>query len=407
MKKFILILTSIVLGLFCFSLFGCGNKNTLKVYNCYDYIDKKLIKSFEKYYKEQTGTAVKVKYSCFDTPEDAYNNLKIDPRAYDLVCPSDYMIEKMAKENMLQKFTMDSNGVYMKNVSPYINSMFESISWEAGSDGAVSWEAGSLSEYAVGYMWGTLGLVYNPANVNKSDMESWSVLWNKYSGQFSIKDSVRDTYFIALAKYYETELLTAKSNYETDKNLDEYKSLLKQYFNDTKPETVNNVKDILVDLGNKCKNLEVDEGKEEITKGNIDINFAWSGDAVYALDLADKNDLKLEYYVPNEGSNIWFDGWVIPKDSEKADVAKMFLDFISMPENVIKNMDYIGYTSVVAGEEVFNYVKDKYDKNEGKETDLSYFFGEGNYVIKNNEERRQFYTQYPPEEVVNRCVCMS
>lgn len=402
MKKVISILICIVLGMSCMSMMACGNEDTLRVYNCYDYIDEDLLDEFEKYYEEKTGKSIKVEYSCYDTPEDAYNNLKIDPTAYDLLCPSDYMIEKMAQENMLQKIDMDADGEYAKNLSPYIKDVFKGIKWKEGDNDV------SLYDYAVGYMWGTLGLVYNPDKVDRDDMKAWnSLLDHEYKNSFSIKDSVRDTYFMALAINYNTELNNAKNTYEQGGTLSAYQTTLKEYFNDTKSETVKKVKSILINLGNNCKSLEVDEGKLDVAEGKIDINIAWSGDAVYALDLGEENNLSLEYSVPEEGSNIWFDGWVIPKESKKSEEAKAFLDFISTPPNVIKNMDYIGYTSVIAGETVFDYVKENYDEGKGESTDLNYFFGDGNHTIKTEETRRQFYAQYPTQEVIERCAVMN
>ena len=383
MKKITRVLSSLitlVLILTAFSMFGCKKYDTvLKVYNCYDYIDESLISAFETNYKAETGKSIKVEYSCFDTPEVAYNGLKMDGTAYDLVCPSDYMIEKMAREGMLQKFSLETDGNYMTNVSPYIKSVFESISWGDGEN---------LAQYAAGYMWGTLGLVYNAAEVPDSDMETWLTLWSSaYSQKFTIKNSVRDTYFIGLAKYFENELAQAKATYEDDGDFNTYQNALKGYFNATDAATVSAVKDILISLGNNCKGLEVDSGKEDIIKGAIDVYFAWSGDAVYAIGEAEENNVTLKYYVPNEGSNVWFDGWVIPKASTKTEEAKAFIEFLSKPENVIKNMDYIGYVSVIAGEEIFDYVCENYDEDEGEEIDLCYFFGDGDFKVTSSENR--------------------
>ena len=381
---------------------GCKKSADLRIYNCYDYIDESLIEDFRNYYKEKTGKDIKVEYSCFDTPEDCYNSLKIDGSAYDLVCPSDYMIEKMAREDMLEEISLPQDGAYNKNVSPFIKDKFEQISWDGKS----------LSDYAAGYMWGTLGLVYNTKNVNSEDMKSWSYLWNDaIKNRFTIKNSVRDTYFIGLAEYYKDKL----EEYKSIKDEAEYASKLKAAFNDTEESTVNAVKDILNDLKKRSKGLEVDSGKDDILKGTIDVYFAWSGDAVYAMerglydengnDLPENKKVLLDYSVPEEGSNVWFDGWCVPKGSVNKELALEFIDFISQPENVIKNMEYIGYVSCMAGDKVFNWVKETYGSEEGKTTDLSYFFGNGDYSV--TSDSLTLFAQYPEKEVVNRCVVMN
>lgn len=375
---------------------GCGDKDVLRIYNCDDYIDETLLEGFETYYKEKTGKTVKVEYATFPTPEDAYNNLKISKGHYDLVCPSDYMIEKMAREDMLEKIEMPEDGYYKTNVSPYIEKTFSDIKWGDGE---------SLADYAAGYMWGTLGLVYNTARVGSEEMTSWSALWDKkYDHKFTVKDSVRDTYFIGLAKYYANELEEAKTLTLTDA----YQAKLKELFNDTSSTTVDAVKQELLTLKANALKLEVDDGKEDIIKGDSDIYFAWSGDAVYAMDTAEEYDVALEYSVPEEGSNIWFDGWCIPKGSEMKEAAIEFIDFLSKPENAIRNMDYLGYVSVIGGEKVFGYVKENYEEAEGKlSSDLGYFFGEGDYKVNYSNPYGKFAAQYPDKNVIGRCVVMN
>lgn len=119
-------------------------------------------------------------------------------------------------------------------------------------------------------------------------------------------------------------------------------------------------------LKNNIFGFEVDSGKNDMVTGKISINFAWSGDAVYAMDEAepteeDPNGLELCYSVPEEGSNVWFDGWCIPRHAEQKDLAVEFINFLSMPENAIANMEYIGYTSAIAGEDVLEWVKETYE----------------------------------------------
>lgn len=382
---------------------GCS-KPDLRIYNCYEYIDEELVDKFVDWYKQQTGEKIKVEYTCFDTPEDCYNSLKIDGSAYDLICPSDYMIEKMARENMLEEITMPADGAYMTNVSPFIKDTFESITFEGKN----------LANYAAGYMWGTLGLVYSE-NVSADDMKSWSTLWDgKYNKKFTIKDSIRDTYFISLAKHHAAVLGEYRTAYLAGGSLEEYRANLSATFNDTKAETVNAAKNILIDLKNNSWGMEVDDGKDYIIRGDTDVYFAWSGDAVYAMDEAESDDLNegdrktLYYSVPEEGSNIWFDGWCVPKGANNKELALKFIDFISMPENVIANMEYIGYVSCVGGNTVYDWVVDNFGDENGEYTvDLGYFFGDGDYTVTYDVMGRQFSALYPDKAVLDRCVVMN
>lgn len=383
--------------------YGCGRAD-LEVYNCYDYIDESVIEDFKAYYKEKTGKTITVQYSCYDTPEDLYNMLKMKGSDYDVVCPSDYMIEKMAREGMLQQINLPENSVYNANVSPFIREKFESVKWGDNNEY-------NLSQYAVGYMWGTMGLCYNPETVDAEDMKSWSTLWDTdFTPKFSVKNSVRDTYFIGLAKKYQAELEANKANFETDYAT--YYANLKNYFNDVSEATVTDMSGILKTLKDRSYGMEVDEGKDYIVKGDTDVYFAWSGDAVYAMDEADENDKELMYSVPEEGSNVWFDGWCIPTTAKNPELAVEFIEFLSTSESVIKNMNETGYVSCIGCDDVFEWVKKTYGNDEGEiEVNLDYFFkksdSDSSYIVKTDEIGRQFSAQYPEYNVIKRCVMMN
>ena len=397
----LILCATIALGVFPAT--ACGKRADLKVYNCYDYIDEDLIGEFETYYYEKTGEKIKVQYDCYDTPEDLYNMLKMKGADYDIVCPSDYMIEKMAREGMLQKIGYAEDSGYLANVSPFVMEKFKSVKW--GNNGE-----NDLSQYAMGYMWGTMGLCYD-GTVDPDDMKTWTTLWDSEWAEthnFSVKKSVRDTYFIGLAKKYADELAANKSedNYET------FYNNLKTYFNDTTESTVNAMESILKALKENAYALEVDEGKDDLVNGHTCVYFAWSGDAVYAMDTADESDKELFYSVPEEGSNVWFDGWCIPTTAKNPELALEFAEFISKPENVIKNMEYIGYVSCVAGDEIFDWVTETYGVDEGEyAVNLNYFFktdeSADDYIVNTDVLGRQFSAQYPDETVVKRCVMMN
>ncbi|MBQ9514139.1 MAG: extracellular solute-binding protein [Clostridia bacterium] len=401
-KRLLSAFLCLLLVLTCMQFIGCGKFDELVIYNCQDYIDEDLLEDFKKEYKEKHGVKLKIKYDCFDTLENMYSNVKINPDTYDLICPSDYMIEKMAREGMLEELSL-TDGEYKQYVSPYIDAKLKSISFttENGTK--------SLADYAAGYMWGTIGIAYNPETVNEEDVKSWNVLWNDtYNKKFTIKDSVRDTYFVGLAKAYNEELYNAKSAFELNNDLNAYQTTLSAIFNNTSVEAVGKVKEVLKTAKTNCYAMEVDSGKDSIIKGDTDIYVAWSGDGVYALDEADEEEKTLNFIVPEEGSNVWYDGWCIVKNAKNKAIAQEFINFMSRPSNVIKNMEYIGYVSCVGGQEIFNWVKETYGEDDGEfSVDLSYFFGEGSFSVSFSEENRQFSAQYPDISVINRCVGMN
>ena len=422
---------------FVLLLAGCGKeqqKEVLRVYNWEDYISEPtqnsdgtsendyvdLVAEFEKEY------GVTVEYSTFGTNENMYNELKINPGAYDLVCPSDYMIMKMISEDMVEPFTDDflQNSTYMRYASPYIKELFEEKGW---------------TKYAVAYMWGTMGYVYNPelSDTVEEDLSSWTGLWQeKYASVATIKDSVRDSYFLGVAAVYRDELMQLKEEYETGKlDRQTYNDKVTEVMNRTDEATIEATKDALLQLKETLYGFEVDSGKQDMVVGRISINFAWSGDAVYTMDDAEpyfneetgkeEPGIYLNYIVPEECSNIWFDGWVMPKGAN-VELAQKFIDFLSRPENAVANMNYIGYTSAIAGDAVFTEMTDWYSEGEEGDLDeegnplvpydLNYFFDgtsdgeyeDGTYFIYVSAEsaKRQISAQYPTEEVLARSAIM-
>lgn len=408
MKKAINIVLSV--AIFVLSISVCFNSKvvnaettTLRVYNCEDYIDKTILDDFEEEY------GIEIVYSVYGTNEDLYNDLKINPNDYDLICPSDYMIQKMAREKMIRTIDSSKLTVYNEVVSDYFKGVFNEIK----CDGEYT-----MQDYAIGYMWGTLGLVYNPEFVSDLDMESWASLWeSKYANKSTIKDSIRDSFFMGLAKVYKEELDEYSRKFEAKEiTIDAYKTALADIFNRTDEETLNKVEKELSNLKKNIYGFEVDTGKSDVATGKITINFAWSGDAVYAMDEAEGADTILKYSVPKEGSNVWFDGWCVPKNvsDEKMDAVYKFLNYLSRPSVAIANMEEIGYTSVVTGSDeeanVLEWVIETYElkteEAEGYEAvDLRYLFGDEG-ILYTDVFNRQFYAQYPDQETINRCAIM-
>ena len=290
-------------------------------------------------------------------------------------------------------------------------------------------------------MWGTMGYVYDPA-ISESveqDLSSWAGIWDaRYASKATIKDSVRDSYFLGVAVAYREELMQLKEQYDGGAiGADDYNARITEIMNRTDEDTLEKTKDALISLKENLYGFEVDSGKQDMVAGRISINFAWSGDAVYTMDDAEPyyeedgtyaEGIYLNYIVPEECSNIWFDGWVMPKGAN-TELAEMFIDFLSRPENAVANMNYIGYTSSIAGDAVFEEMVDWYDESADPDSrgfdedgnalvpyDLNYFFNgtsdgnhaDGDFIIYVSEEsaKRQISAQYPTEEVLVRSAIM-
>lgn len=374
-----------------------------------------MVEDFEQWYEETYGIPVEVEYSTFGTNEDLYNMLMLGDE-YDLVCPSEYMIMKLMAEDQLVPLSdeffdeSDRNNYYSIGVSPYIKEIFDTK--EINGE---KW-----SSYAAGYMWGITGIVYNPEKVSDEEASSWTILDNeKYKRRVTVKDNVRDSYFAAVGAL-KSDLLTSEAFREDP----DYKDKLEQEMNDVSPETIAVVQDYLQDVKDNVYSFETDSGKADMITGKVVLNYQWSGDAVYTMDQAEEDGVKLAFAVPKESTNIYFDGWVMLKNGIREDAAKQhaaeaFMNFTSRPDNVVRNMYYIGYTSVISGGEdsrVFEYLDwcfgAEEEEEEVTEYPLGYFFsGDGedeDYVITAPTEQlsRQLSAQYPTREVIDRSSIM-
>ncbi len=353
------------------------------------FTDEQLLQSVLDIFTEETG--IEVEYCTFATNEEMYNELKKNPYGADIVCPSEYMILKMLKEDMLTSFETPEN--WEKYGSPYIKEKFESLGLVNGNN-----------LYACGYMWGTMGYIYNTEYASASELSSWASLLNgKFNKVATIKDSIRDTYIMAVGAVYEEELKAL------DKTASDYNEKLTKIFNRTDIETVEKVEEYLKQLKNNIYGFEVDSGKNDMIDGKIQVNFAWSGDAVYVIDEAELQGKEFGYVVPLEGSNVWFDGFVMPKNAD-VEKATEFINFVSKPSIAIRNMEYIGYTSCISGAEnelmdIMAYAIENSDEDGEFELDLSYFFGKA-CILKTATEYGSLATKFPDIEVVNRCAVM-
>ena len=380
--------------------------------NEYDLPD--VIHGFEKYESAKLGKKVSVVYDTYDTNETMLSSLKTGKNTYDLICASDYTIQKMMTMNMFQKINKDNVPNYYAYTPTFLQDNLNNIT------AVVNGVSESVGDYSIGYMWGTVGVLYNPAKVAgdknldqdevKYDLCSWESLWNnKYRNEMSIKDSMRDTYSVGIMYTYRDQIekmLTLSGCFEEgsynlkheegvdyyqkaiyEKNLRKtelfeqeilskaeidaiegeaisYNEGLSIIFNRCDEKSVNEVQAKLIELKEKVFGFEVDSGKDDITKGIIGMNLAWSGDAVYSIEVGEtESGRELYYSLPRTGGNIWFDSWGICSgvSGDHLTVSEDFLNFLSSPSVAVANMDEVGYTPFIGGEDVHNLVREWYD----------------------------------------------
>lgn len=278
-------------------LSGCeSSKNTsevLNIYNIGDYIDPDLIDKFT----DKTG--IEVVYESYDTNEAMYQKIKSESSNFDIIFPSDYMVEKMAKENMLEEIDYNNIPNYVN-----INEDFKNASYDKDN------------KYSVPYLWGTIGIMYNKNMVN-DNVDSWDILWNnKYEGNIMMLDSIKDSMGISLKR------LGYSMNSTNEKEI-----------NEAKQELINQ-KPLVLAYAN-------DESMDRLIGEDVAMGIAYSGDAVIMME---QNE-NLRYAIPKEGTNKWVDTMCIPKGAENKKEAETFINFLLEPENAKQNVDYIGYAT--------------------------------------------------------------
>ena len=347
----------------------------LKIYNWADYIDEGILDEFPVWYKEQTGEDIRIIYQVFDINEIMLTKIERGHEDFDLICPSEYIIERMLKKKLLLPIDRNFGKTpdYLDNISPYIREQLNKLS-QPGME---------TTDYVVPYMWGTAGLLYNKQFVTQDEVMTWDCLWNpRYKNKILMKDSYRDAYGTALIYAHAKELADGTVTVE-------------QLMNDNSPEAIAIAEDYLKRMKPNIAGWEADFGKEMMTKNKAWLNLTWSGDAVWAIEEAEAVGVELGYEVPREGSNIWYDGWAIPKYARNVKAASYFLDYLCRPDIALRNMDANGYVSAVATPEI---LEAKIDTTIEEYSNLSYFFGPGNDSIRIDR------VQYPDRKVVERCA---
>jgi spermidine/putrescine transport system substrate-binding protein len=352
-------------------------KKVLKIYNWADYIDEDLLTEFPKWYKEQTGEDVKIVYQVYDMPEIMYTKVSMGKEDFDLACPSQYLIEKMLRNELLLPISKDfgTTANYLGNLSPFLTERMD----------AFSVPGKKADDYMVPYMWGTAGILYNTKFISKEEVQSWACLWDpKNKGKILMKDHYWDVYNMVATYGYAQDIASGKRSRESVSN-------------DHTDADIALVEKLLTEIKPNLAGWEADFGKEMMTKGEVWMNYGWSGDAVWAIEEASQVGVSLDYAVPNEGSNIWFDGWVIPKYAGNVKAASYFINYLCQSEIALRNMDVSGYCSAVATPEIIEAVS---DSSLTETINVSYFFGPGHGNMKVNS------IQYPDSSVVQRSVLL-
>ena len=302
-KRSVSIAIVAVLVIGCFSVFtisagGTNNDNSITVLNYGKYIDESVIDSFE----QETG--ITIKYEEYEEPEEMYTKYKSGAIDYDVICTSDYIIEKLISEGEVNKIDYSSMPNY-QNVNQDIIDMSASFD--------------PTHEYTVPYFYGTLGILYNKKMADASDLNTWDCLWNgKYKDNMIMINSVRDAFTPALRT-------------------------LGYSINETDTAKLDEAFDILNKQSSDVLAYYVDETCDEMVAENAAIAVCYSGEAAAAMA---END-NLDYIVPKEGSNLWIDSWFIPKTCKNKEGAQEFLNYICGDEPAQLNFEYVYYASPI------------------------------------------------------------
>jgi spermidine/putrescine-binding protein len=298
MKKLLVLLLVTAMG--ATMLTGCGSKSAnsageVIVYNWGEYMDPDVLTMFE----EETG--IKVVYDEFETNEIMYPKIESGASEYDLICPSDYMIQKMIQNDLLAEINKD-NIPNLKNIgAEYIEQ---------------SKQFDPENKYSIPYCWGTVGILYNKTMVDEP-VTSWDILWDeKYKDNILMQDSVRDAFMVSLKR-------------------------LGYSMNTTNEAELQEARDALVEQKPLIQAYVIDQVRDKMIGGEAAIGVIYSGEAIFTQ----RENPDLEYVIPEEGTNIWIDSWVIPKNSPNKENAEKFINFLCREDIALKNFEYITYST--------------------------------------------------------------
>ena len=275
---------------------GAKDGGEVIVYNWGEYIDPDTLEMFE----EETG--IKVVYDEFETNEIMYPRVEAGASQYDVICPSDYMIQKMIDNDLLQELDFDN----IPNAKANIGAQY----WEQSEQ----FDPGN--KYSVPYCWGTVGILYNKTMVEEP-VDSWSILWDeKYADNILMQDSVRDAFMVAL-----------KLNGSSMNSMD--------------PDELAAARDLLIEQKPLVQAYVIDQVRDKMIGNEAALGVIYSGEAIYTQ----RENPDLEYVIPKEGTNVWIDSWVVPKNAPNKENAEKFIDFMCRPDIALLNFEYITYST--------------------------------------------------------------
>ncbi|MBQ7680275.1 MAG: extracellular solute-binding protein, partial [Butyrivibrio sp.] len=292
------LLASMAIILLAMAYGGVFSKKSTQVfvYNAGEYIDPEVIEMFE----EETG--IEVVYDEFESNEIMYAKVASDGAAYDVMCPSDYMIAKLIQNDMLMKLDWSA----VPNASENIGAQYYESAKAFDPE----------NEYAVPYCWGTVGILYNKELVQEP-VTSWDILWDpKYKGEILMQDSIRDAFMVALAR----------RGYD---------------INTTNPSEIDAATQDLIEQAPLVQAYVIDQVRDKMIGGEAALGVIYSGEAIYTK----RENADLEYVIPDEGSNVWIDAWVISRESRNVENALAWINFISRPDIALMNFEYITYST--------------------------------------------------------------
>lgn len=296
MKKNICLVLTVIAA--TFFLGGCGKSEPeeyLTIFNYGEYIDPDVLEMFT----EETG--IGIKYEEALTPEEMYAKYSSGAISYDLLCTSDYMVQRLINEGEAQKVDFSSME-YTKNIGEKY--------WE------FSKAFDAENEYALPYFYGTVGILYDTTKV-KGEIDSWGVLFDgTYKDEIIMQNSQRDTFMITL-KYLGYSL------------------------NTTDEGELREAQELLIKQKPDVQAYLVDEARDEVVAGNATMAVIYSGEAY----LGHEYNEDLAYVVPKEGSNLWIDSWIVTKNCKNTEAAAKFLDFLCREDVATKNFEYIYYST--------------------------------------------------------------
>ena len=283
--------------------FASPASNELYVYNWGEYIDESVIQDFE------AETGIHVVYDLFETNEEMYPVIEAGGVAYDVVCPSDYMIQKMVENDLLAEIDFD-NIPNIDQIDPEYMERSKAFDPE--------------NKYSVPYTWGTVGILYNDKRLEELGVEppdSWMDLWDpRLSGEILMQDSVRDAFMCALKP-------------------------LGYSLNSTDPGELEEAKELLIQQKPLVQAYVIDQVRDKMLGEEAAVGVIYSGEMLYLQELAEGKDFHLEYVIPQEVTNLWIDSWVIPKNARNKENAEKWIDFLCRPDIAKRNFEYITYAT--------------------------------------------------------------